>query len=118
MLTSRGEKGLGFALVSVLALIWLVPMAMMLAVAFMPPEQRAPRFGGLLIKGVSTANFATAFHDAPIVRHLANSLVITLTSVALVVLVASLAAYAFSRLRFRFKETLFYLLILTLMLPI
>ena len=79
MLTSRGQKGLGFALVSALALIWLVPIAMMLAVAFMPPELRAPRFGGLQIKGVSTANFATAFHDAPMLRHLVNSLVITLT---------------------------------------
>ena len=118
MLTSRGQKGRGFVLVAVLALIWLVPVAMMLAVAFMPPELRAPRFGGLQIKGFSIANFATAFHDAPILRHLVNSLVITLTSVALVVLVASLAAYAFSRLRFPAKETIFYLLILTLMLPI
>src|SRR3954454_3306063 len=91
---------------------------MMLAVAFMPPEQRAPRYGGLAIKGVSTANFATAFRDAPILRHLLNSLVITGGSVLLVVLFASLAAYAFARLRFLGKEVWFYLLTLTLMLPI
>lgn len=118
MLRGWREKGLGLALVSVLALAWLVPVAMMLAVAFMPPDQRAPRFGGLAIKGVSIANFATALRDAPILRHLANSLVITGGSVLLVVLLASLAAYAFARLRFAGKEVWFYLLTLTLMLPI
>jgi ABC-type glycerol-3-phosphate transport system permease component len=101
-----------------LAVIWLVPVAMMLAVAFAPRWQRAASFGGLGIKGVSLASFFSAFHDAPILRHLFNSLVITGTSVLLVIVLGSLAGYAFARLRFRYKEFLFYLLTLTLMLPI
>jgi len=118
MLSSRIQRAFGVVIASVLALIWLVPVAMMLAVSFMPPDQRAPRFGGLLIEGVSLANFVTVFNDAPILRHLINSLIITVASVVLVVLLSSLAAYAFSRLRFFAKEVWFYLLILTLMLPI
>lgn len=118
MQLTRNEKRVGLVLVTGLALVWLVPVAMMLAVAFMPPGQRAPAFGGLAISGVSLANFQTVFQDAPILRHLLNSLVITGASVALVVLLGSLAAYGFSRVSFRGKEACFYLLILTLMLPI
>ncbi len=118
MQLTRNERRVGLVLVTGLALVWLVPVAMMLAVAFMPPGQRAPAFGGLAISGVSLANFQTVFQDAPILRHLLNSLVITASSVALVVLLGSLAAYGFSRVSFRGKEACFYLLILTLMLPI
>jgi ABC-type glycerol-3-phosphate transport system permease component len=114
MQLTRNERRAGLAVVAGLALVWLVPVAMMLAVAFMPPEQRAPAFGGLAISGVSIANFQAVFHDAPILRHLLNSLVITGASVVLVVLLGSLAAYG----SFRGKEVCFYLLILTLMLPI
>jgi ABC-type glycerol-3-phosphate transport system permease component len=118
MLTSRRAKTVGFLAILVLTFIWLVPVLMMLAVSFMPADQRAPPFGGLLIAGVSVSNFVTVFQDAPILRHFVNSLVITVGSVALVVLFASLAAYAFARMRFPAKEIWFYLLILTLMLPI
>jgi raffinose/stachyose/melibiose transport system permease protein len=118
VLTSRSQKAFGLTVATSLALVWLIPVAMMLAVSFMPADQRAPRFGGLLIEGVSLANFVTVFSDAPVLRHFMNSLIITLSSVALVVLLSSLAAYAFSRLRFFAKEVWFYLLIMTLMLPI
>jgi raffinose/stachyose/melibiose transport system permease protein len=118
VLTSRSQRAFGLTVATSLALVWLIPVAMMLAVSFMPADQRAPRFGGLLIEGVSLANFVTVFSDAPVLRHFMNSLIITLSSVALVVLLSSLAAYAFSRLRFFAKEVWFYLLIMTLMLPI
>jgi ABC-type glycerol-3-phosphate transport system permease component len=111
-------KSLGFAFASLVALLWLVPVAMMLAVSFMPPNQRAPKFGGLLINGVSLDNYRTVFSDAPILRHLMNSLIIACSSVLLVVLFGSLAGYAFARLRIRWRETWFFLVISALMLPI
>jgi len=104
--------------VGVLALIWMVPVIMMVVVSLMPPDQRAPKYGGLMIKGVSLANYETVFADAPLVQHFANSLMITIPSVLLVAAVSSLAGYAFARLQFFAKEVWFYLLMLTLMLPI
>ena len=56
--------------VTVLALIWMVPVIMMVVVSLMPPDQRAPKFGGLMIKGVSLANYETVFADAPLLQHL------------------------------------------------
>ncbi len=101
-----------------LALIWLVPAAIMLAVALSPPEYRSTGFGGLKMGGISARNFQIVFHDAPILRHLFNSLVIACSSVVLVVGFGSLAAYAFARMRVFAKDVWFYLLIMTLMLPV
>lgn len=112
------QKSLLTTFVTILALVWMVPVIMMLVVSFMPPDQRAPKFGGLLIEGVSLANYQTAFADAPIFQHFLNSAIITIPSVLFVVAISSLAAFAFSRLTFFAKEVWFYLLILTLMLPI
>lgn len=101
-----------------LALVWMVPVIMMVVVSLMPPDQRAPKYGGLMINSVSLANYQTVFEDAPLIQHFANSMIITIPSVFLVVVISSLAAYAFARLTFFAKEAWFYLLILTLMLPI
>ena len=111
-------KTLSFLFVTVLALIWMIPIVMMLIVSFMPPNQRAPRFGGLFINGVSVQNYVTVFVDAPLARHFLNSAIVTIPSVVLVVIISSLAAFAFSRLQFFWKNVWFYLLLLTLMLPI
>ena len=114
----RLGKTLAFVFVTVLALVWLVPIVMMLVVSFMPPDQRAPRFGGLLISGVSLDNYVTVFEDAEIVQHFINSMAVTIPSVVLVVVISSLAAFALARLKFFARDILFYLLIMTLMLPI
>ena len=114
----RLGKILAFAFVTVLALVWLVPIMMMLVVSFMPPDQRAPRFGGMLISGVSLQNYVTVFEDAEIVQHFINSMAVTIPSVFLVVAISSLAAFALARLKFFARDIWFYLLIMTLMLPI
>lgn len=100
-----------------LAIVWMVPVWIMLVTAFTPSEKRVVGFGGLLISDVSLRNFQTVFADAPILQHLANSLIITLTSVALVVLFGAMAAYAFANMRIPGKNFWFFLLMTTMMLP-
>jgi ABC-type glycerol-3-phosphate transport system permease component len=46
-----------------------------------------------------------------------NSVVVTLGAVALIVTAASLAGYAFGRLRFRFRDLIFYTLVLQVFVP-
>ncbi|SDB54266.1 raffinose/stachyose/melibiose transport system permease protein [Bauldia litoralis] len=111
-------RRLATAFLTALALVWMVPVLMMLAVAFTPPEKRVTGFGGLVVEEVSLRNFGIVFADAPILHHLLNSLVITLSSVFFVVLFGAMAAYAFARMRVRGKNIWFFLLITTLMLPV
>lgn len=63
-------------------------------------------------------NFYDAWVKADFGRYFLNSLFYTVTVVLGVILIASMAAYAFSRLQFRGKNVLFVLLISTMMIPI
>ncbi|MFO7320534.1 MAG: carbohydrate ABC transporter permease [Chloroflexota bacterium] len=62
-------------------------------------------------------NFATAW-NAGIQRYLVNSLVITGISVFLIVIVSSMAAYAFARMRFPLRTPLYLLLIVGFAIPV
>lgn len=105
-------------ILTILAVIWLIPVIMMLSVSLMPPDVRAPALGGLIIKNPSLYNYRLVWNDNPLPLYFFNSLVITIFSVLIVVSFAALAAFAFSRLRIPGKNFWFYLLLLTLMLPI
>ena len=63
-------------------------------------------------------NYYTAWAKADFSHYFLNSLFYTITVVIGVVLIASMAAYAFSRLKFWGKNFLFLLLISTMMIPI
>ncbi len=63
-------------------------------------------------------NFYNAWTKADFGRYFLNSIVYTSTVVVFVILIASMAAYAFSRLEFRGKNLLFLLVISTMMIPI
>ena len=63
------------------------------------------------------SNFADAWNAINFGRLLANSLIIALISTLLTLLVSTLTAFAFSRVRFRGRNGLFVLFLLTLTLP-
>jgi raffinose/stachyose/melibiose transport system permease protein len=63
-------------------------------------------------------NYVTAWTKADFSQYFFNSLFYTVTVVLGVILFASMAAYAFSRLQFKGKNFLFLVLISTMMIPI
>jgi multiple sugar transport system permease protein/alpha-1,4-digalacturonate transport system permease protein len=62
--------------------------------------------------------FGRAFTDQPVARWLLNSAVIAVASVVLSVVVSLLAGYAFAKYRFRGRNPLFALMLVTIMVPI
>ncbi len=106
------------ALVTLLALIWLVPVAMMVTVALMPSRSRDVMLGGLIVLQPTFDNFVQVWQENPLPRFFLNSLLITVPTVILVLAISSLAAFAFSRLRFWGSGFWYILLMLTLMIPI
>jgi ABC-type glycerol-3-phosphate transport system permease component len=106
------------ALVTLLAALWLIPVVMMLTVALLPSNSRETLLGGLIVLQPTLDNFAQVWRDNPLPRFFINSLLITVPTVVLVLAIASLAAFGFSRLRFRGSGFWYILLMLTLMIPI
>lgn len=63
-------------------------------------------------------NYFKAWVEGNFGVYLFNSLIYTVSVVAGIVLIASLAAYAFSRLRFPGKDFFFYMFVLSMMIPL
>ncbi len=62
-------------------------------------------------------NYKDAFTAVPLAGYLVNTLIFTLATTALMLLVITLAAYAFARLQFRGKNLAFTLLLSLMMIP-
>ncbi len=62
-------------------------------------------------------NYRKAWQAAPFARYFFNSVLVSVLVTAGQVLTSALAAYAFARMKFPFKEPLFLLLLATMMIP-
>ena len=98
-----------------IAALFLMPLIWMLLAAFKPQQEV---FAGAFWPSTwRWQNLLDAWNTAPFGRYLLNSLLISLTTTAAVVLSSALAAYAFARMAFPFKALLFALCLGTLMIP-
>lgn len=62
-------------------------------------------------------NYVEAFQTVPLLRYLVNTLIFTLATTAIMMVVITLAAYAFARLEFRGKNLTFTLFLSLMMIP-
>ncbi|SCL26702.1 ABC-type glycerol-3-phosphate transport system, permease component [Micromonospora rhizosphaerae] len=103
-------------LVVLVALATLVPSVAMLLVALSPPGVRTlPDV--LWPDRVSLDNFVTALRGASLARWAVNSLVYSAVSTALVLILATMAGYAFAKKRWPGRDTVFWVMLATLMVP-
>jgi ABC-type glycerol-3-phosphate transport system permease component len=62
-------------------------------------------------------NFVTAWQSAPFGRFYLNSIITTVAGVVLEVLIATLTAYAFARIEFPHRDSLFVVVLAAMMIP-
>lgn len=108
---------LNTAAIAVVALIFTFPFIWMFFSALKPEDEVFSPTPSLFGSEVLWSNFVDAWTLVPFGRFILNGFVVSLLGAALSVVVAVLSAYAFSRLRFRFRDRLFLLYVLTLVLP-
>ncbi len=114
----RLGRGLYYAMLAAGGCAMLFPFAWMLSTSFqtadallVPPPQLIP-------SPIETGNYAAVAQAYPLGRYLLNSLAVAGTSTILQVLTSAMAAYAFARLTFRGRDTIFMLYLATLMVPL
>ena len=61
--------------------------------------------------------YKNVFHAIPVVSYFLNSLIVALCATLGQVFISALAGYGFARLKFKGSETLFFIIILTMMVP-
>jgi len=98
------------ALVMVVPFLWMLTLSLKpAALTHQPPYLIPTRF--------EFSNYEAAWQAAPFARYYFNSIVMTAGIVFGQVLLSSLAAYAFARLRFPGRELLFMVFLATMMVP-
>ncbi|USQ69853.1 carbohydrate ABC transporter permease [Companilactobacillus allii] len=112
---NRLNKFFSYLLLIVLAIIILAPFFIGIWTSFLPTMDIAQ--GNFFSTKISFDNYAAALTKTPIIRYLGNSLVIsTLTMIAQLIF-CSMSAYAFVFLKFKYRNAIFVLFLITMMLP-
>lgn len=99
------------------SLAFLFPLLWMVATALKPTEQIFAYPPVWWPNPLKWENFLTSVQRFPFWLYLRNSVVVTVLSVLGQVLSAAFVAYGFAKLRWRGRETLFFLVLATLMIP-
>lgn len=123
---SGGQRLLGHGVLVLLALPYLLPLVWMVSTSLKGEAQIFPRagsslspvsLGNLIPHPVRWENYPEALRAVPLATYIKNTLVLCACTVVGTVLSSAVVAYGFARLRFRWREGLFALLLATMALP-
>ncbi len=107
-----------YLILILIAISMLYPFFAMLNLSFVPNGEIFNQGGGkLLYSPLTTDNYLSVFEKIPLWKYFINSLFVAVVTTAGQVLFASLAGYAFARLNFRFRNALFLLILITMLVP-
>ena len=99
-----------------ISVIFIYPWLIAISTGIKEPGEASTNFGLIPWEVDIVGNFVHVYHTAKVPLLAFNSLLITVVSVVAILFLSSLAAYAFARLKFVFKEKLYFLILAGLML--
>ena len=111
-------KGLTYFFLTIWALIVLFPFYWMILTSVKSyGSYNAEHVPAFFTLSPTLQNYRDAFTTVPLVGYLLNTLIFALATTAIMVVVSTLAAYAFARLDFRGKNLVFTLFLALMMIP-
>lgn len=110
-------KIFGYSLLILGAISMLLPFIYMIMLSFMTENQIFAGTVNFIPQPYTVDNYKYVIDHANILRYFFNSMIVALTTTIGQVIIASLAGYAFARFEFKNKEILFFLVIVSMMIP-
>lgn len=112
----RAAVSVRHVVLTLLSLLWLAPVVLIVSSAFKTrTDVEVNPFG--LFSSFSLSNFGYAWANGHFNDYLLNSVLLAVPSTALVLVLSTLAGYAFARLPFPGRTVIFYTVILGLLVP-
>ena len=112
------RKSVIYTLLGVWALVVLFPFYWMILTSIKGygaySAEQTPQF---ITLSPTLENYKLAFTAVPLARYFLNTIIFTLLTTAIMLVVVTLAAYAFSRLRFKGRDLVFTLFLSLMMIP-
>jgi multiple sugar transport system permease protein len=117
----KNVKKISRYFIHIIILLWiftsLVPIFWALSTALKTQEHVMDYPPQIIPKPLTLENFRSVLVDIPIPRYFRNSLIVALSTVVVSLAISSFTAYGFARLNFPGKEIIFFLMMLSMMLP-
>lgn len=108
---------LGYVLLIGMAISMLYPFLAMINLSFTSEDAIFSQSSKLIHDNYTLNNYKNVFAQIPLSKYFLNSLIVaSITTIGQVVF-ASLAGYAFARLNFKFKNALFLVILITMLIP-
>jgi sn-glycerol 3-phosphate transport system permease protein len=98
------------------ALLWLIPLLWIVLTALRSQQDSVA--ASLFPSEFTFSTFGDAWQAAPFGRYYLNTLIIAVGVIFVQLVTSVLAGYAFARMRFRFRNTLFLIYMLQMMIPL
>lgn len=103
-----------FVFMVIVSIFMMAPLITSVITSFTPKELLNEN--GILPSSYTLDNYKNVFIQVPMLRYILNSLFLAIVGVVLNLFFASLAGYAFAKLKFRGREPLFMMLVASLMI--
>ncbi|KAI3473662.1 hypothetical protein Pfo_031503 [Paulownia fortunei] len=111
------SKTIVYLLLVVGALTMLLPFFWMVSTSFKTGFEALPNTTNLVAKKLQITNWISAWKAAPFATYLLNSAVVSFVTTIGQIITAIMAAFAFAKMNFFGKKTLFTILLATMMVP-
>jgi len=103
--------------VYVVALIFMAPLIYAFFSALKPNSEMFSMPPTLVGSEIKWSNFVDVFAYGPFATYIANSFIVAILGTLVTIIVSTTAGYAFGRLRWKGRDTVFVLFLATLMVP-
>ncbi len=108
------KKAFLYFILILLALSMIIPFFMMFLISLSGQDNIFTDYKNI---NLSFCAYKNVFHSIPVIRYFLNSLIVALCTTIGQVAISALAGYGFARLNFKGKDILFFVFILTMMIP-
>ncbi len=108
---------IGYICLVIVALSMLYPFFAMLNLSLVPNGEIFNQGDKLFYYPLTLDNYSSVFKKIPLWKYFINSLFVALVTTLGQVIVSALAGYAFARLKFKFRDMLFLLILITMLVP-
>ncbi len=110
-------KGLGYSCIIIGAISMLIPFLWMICISLMTDSQIFSYPPEFMPSPIMWTNYTDVFNTIPLVRYFLNSVFVALITVLGQIVFATLSGYAFARFQIKCKDLIFFLVLITMMVP-
>lgn len=108
---------IGYVCLVLIAISMLYPFFAMVNLSLVPNGEIFNQGGKLVYSPITIDNYISVFNKIPLWKYFINSLFVAIVTTLGQVIISALAGYAFARMTFKWRDGLFLLVLITMLVP-